>query len=115
MGAARRARRRASGTLTLTMPGSPGGRSAGAAGSLPVSRQAGGWPARAATARVPAGWRRGRVGAGGGDGQQRLGAHGQHGVAAEGAPQPHLVLVQARLALSLLVAFFCGHLLPVTV
>ena len=53
--AARRARRRASGTLTLTMPGSAGGRPAGVAGSLPVSRQAGGWPARLAAARAPSG------------------------------------------------------------
>ena len=49
--AARRARRRASGTLTLTMPGSAGGRRAGVAGSVPVSRQAAGW------AGLPAGTR----------------------------------------------------------
>ena len=109
--AARRARRRASGTLTLTMPGSAGGRSPGVAGSLPVSRQAAGW-AELPAACPGSAWRRGRGGAGGGDGQQRLGAHGQHGVAVEGAPQPDLVLVQARLAFSLLVAFFCGPSLP---
>ena len=67
--AARRARRRASGTLTLTMPGSAGGRSPGLAGSLLVSRQAAGW------AGLPAGHpglagRQGRGVPGGGDGQQ---------------------------------------------
>lgn len=39
-------------------------------------------------------------------GQQSLGAHGQHGVPVEGAPQPELVLVQAGLPLPLLVALF---------
>lgn len=81
----------------MTKPGSsPGGRSAALAGSLPVSRQASGCPA------VLAGGGR----AGGGDGQQRLGAHRQHGVPVEGLSGPHLVLVQARLPLALLVAFF---------
>ena len=47
MGAvASRARRRASGTLTLTKPGSsPGGWSSALAGSFPVSAQVAGWPA----------------------------------------------------------------------
>ena len=46
---ASRRSRRASGTLTLTGPGSsPGGRSSAVAGSFPVSRQAAGWPARLA-------------------------------------------------------------------
>jgi hypothetical protein len=39
--------------------------------------------------------RAGHLGAGGGDGQQRKGAHGQHGVPAEEVPQPDLVLVEA--------------------
>ena len=74
MGAvARRRSRRASGTLTLTRPGSsPGGWSFALAGSFPVSRQAAGWAARLAAAGAsPGGAGRGR--AGGGDGQQRLG------------------------------------------
>ena len=52
--------------------------------------------------------------AGGGDGEQGLGAHGQHGVAVEGVPGADLVLVQAGLAFSLLEAFFAGHLFPAT-
>ena len=45
--------------LTLTMPGSAGGRSPGVAGSLPVSRQAAGW------AELPAGARDSPGGGGG--------------------------------------------------
>ena len=49
---------------------------------------------------------------GGGDGQQRLGAHGQHGMAVEGMPQPDLVLVQAGLALAVGEAFLYRPSLP---
>ena len=102
MGAvARRARRRASGTLTLTRPGSsPGGWSSALADSLPVSRQAAGCPAPTAGGS-PSG-SAGRAA----DGQQCLGAHGQDGVAMEGVPQPDLALVQAGLALCVGEAFF---------
>ena len=55
---------------------------------------------------------RGRGRAGGGDGQQRLGAHRQDGVPAEGGPQPDLVLVKPGLPFSLLVAFFHRPSLP---
>ena len=84
--------------------GGGGGQRAGVAPGLGLAGPAGGG--------AGAVWRRGRGGAGGGDSQQRLSAHGQHGVPAEGAPQPHLVLIQARLPFSLLVAFFCGPSLP---
>ena len=47
---ARRSRRRASGTLTLTMPGSSGGGSSAPDGSAPVSAQAAGWAAALAGA-----------------------------------------------------------------
>jgi len=90
-----RRRRRASGTLTLTRPG--------LAGVAPRC----GLPGAAGSGRL----RGGRGRAGGGDGQQRLGAHRQDGVAAEGVPGPDLVLVQARLSLTLLVAFFGLRLL----
>ena len=43
---------------------------------------------------------------GGRDGEQREGAHGQHGVAVEGVPEAELVLVKAGLPLGLLVALF---------
>jgi len=95
MGAvARRARRRASGTLTLTRPGSsPGGLVIGAGGQLAGVAPGCGLPG-ADGGRIAAGQRW----LGGGDGQQGLGAHGQDGVAVEGVPQPDLVLVQAGLA-----------------
>ncbi len=48
----------------------------------------------------------------GGDGEQGLGAHGQHSVAVERVPGPDLVLVHPGLAVALLEAFFAGHLLP---
>jgi hypothetical protein len=48
----------------------------------------------------------GRCRACGGDGQQGVGAHGQHGVAVEGLPGPDLMLVEADLVFSLLEAFF---------
>ncbi len=84
---------------------SVGGFSSALAGSFPVSRQCSGWsvvtvlvpgPAVAHGAGVP----------GGRDGQEREGAHGQHGVAVKRVPQPDLVLVKAGLPLALLVALF---------
>jgi hypothetical protein len=48
---------------------------------------------------------------GGGDGEQSERAHGQHGVPAEGGPEPDLVLVQADLPFCLLVALFSRPLL----
>jgi hypothetical protein len=45
---ARRMSRRASGTLTLTMPGSSGGGWSALAGRIPVSAHAGGWAGVAA-------------------------------------------------------------------
>ena len=87
----------------MTGPGSsPGGQSPAAAGSLPVSRQAAGCQLPPGAGRLHGG--RGRAGRG--DGQQRLGAHGQHGMSAERVPGSDLVLVQACLPLALLVAFF---------
>jgi hypothetical protein len=70
------------------------------AGSLPVSCQAAGWPAGA----LPTFWA-GRCRTCGGDGEQGVGAHGQHRVPVEGLPGPDLVLVEADLAFSLLEAF----------
>ena len=105
--AARRARRRASGTLTLTRPGSsPGGWSpalavlAGVAPGCGLPGADGG--------RIAAGQRW----LGGGDCQQGLGAHRQYGVAVEGVPYPDLVLVHAGLTLSVGEAFFNRPSLP---
>jgi hypothetical protein len=97
---------RASGTLTLTMPGSCGAAFRGGgedAGFVPVPRL----PGRAAGGA----WRGEGWWPGGGDGEQGERAHGQHGVSAEGGPEPDLVLVQAS-------PFACwwhsstGHLFP---
>src|SRR2546430_10684461 len=112
MGAdARRARRRASGTLTLTMPGSAGGWLAGVAGSLPVSRQAAGWAEPPAGARDLPGGRAG-AGGGGGAGRNARGPHHNTGGGAKEEHQPPLGLIKAFLALSLPGAFFFGPSLP---
>ena len=49
---------------------------------------------------------------GGRDGEQREGAHGQHGVAVEGVPPAELVLVKAGLSLTLLEALLHGPAFP---
>ena len=85
------------GDADLDQPGICGGMVAGAGWELPGIAPGCG--------RVAAG----RTRPGGGDGEQRLGAHRQHGVAVEGAPQPDLVLVQACLAFRLLEAFLHSY------
>jgi len=110
MGAvARRARRRASGALTLTRPRFiAGGLVIGAGGPLPGVAPGCGLGGGGRVIIVAAG--RGR--ACGGDGQQRPGAHGQDGAAVEGVPQPDLVLVQAGLPPAQLEAFLYWPSLP---
>ena len=80
---------------------------AGAGGELPGVAPVPGLVS-GAVADVRAGCGPGRHGAGrpgGRDGEQREGAHGQHGVAVEGVPQAELVLVKAGLPFPLLEAF----------
>ena len=96
------------------MPQSAGRRLAGVAGSVPVSRQAGGCAGPGGGSEGPA-WPRGRGGAGGSDGQSRAaGALGSTRCGGGKMPQPQLVLVQARSGPCPAGDICAGHLFAVT-